>query len=73
MYNHHKVKQLYIMLPKTSAYVKSYDGQTKWAYFVIEHDGLLEKYNNIWDNVSADIKKKLIASMPIIKDFSKPK
>ena len=37
------------MLSKTSAYVKSYDGQTKWMYFLIEDDGLLEKYNTIWD------------------------
>ena len=29
LYNDHKVKPLHIMLPKTSAYVKSYDGQTK--------------------------------------------
>ena len=29
LYNDHKVKTLYIMLPKTSAYVESYDGQTK--------------------------------------------
>ena len=26
-------------------------------YFLIEDDGLLEKYNTIWDKVSADIKK----------------
>ena len=45
------------MLPKTSAYVKSYDGETKWTYFLIENDDLLEKYNAIWDNVSLDIKK----------------
>ena len=31
------------MLPKTSAYVKSYDGQTKWMQFLIEDDDLLEK------------------------------
>ena len=31
--NDDKVKPLCIMLPKTSAYVKSYDGQTKWMYF----------------------------------------
>ena len=30
------------MLPKTSSYVKSYDGQTKWMYFLIEYDNLLE-------------------------------
>ena len=30
------------MVAKTSAYVKSYDGQTKWMYFLIEDDELLE-------------------------------
>ena len=29
------------MLPKTSAFVKSYDGQTKWIYFLIKDDDLL--------------------------------
>ena len=48
-------------------YVKRYDGQPKWMYFLIEDDGLLEKYNTIWD--SADIKKSLIASPSIIKNF----
>ena len=46
------------MFPKPSAYVKSDDGQTKWVYFFIENHNLLEKYNTIWDNDSADIKKK---------------
>ena len=53
----YKVKPLHIMFSKTSAYLESYDGQTKWMYFLIEDDNLLEKYNNIWDKVSADIKK----------------
>ena len=35
------------MLPKTSVYAKSYDGQTKWVYFLIEDDDLLEEYNAI--------------------------
>ena len=56
MYNDSKVKSLHIMLPKTSAYVKSCDGQTKWIYLLIEDDALLEKYNTIWDKVSADMK-----------------
>ena len=46
------------MLPKTSAYAKNYDGETKWMYFLIEDDDLLKKYNTIWDKVSADIKKE---------------
>ena len=45
------------MLPKTSAYVKIYDRQTKWMCFLIEDNGLLEKYNTICDKVSPDIKK----------------
>ena len=55
-YNDHEVKPLHIMLPKTNAYVKSYDGQTKWMYFLIEDNGLLEKCNTIWNNFSDDIK-----------------
>ena len=54
-YLYDKVKPLHIMLPKTSAYVKSYDGKTKWMYFLIEDDDLLEKYSTIWNKVSADI------------------
>ena len=69
MYNNHKVKPLHVMLPKASTYVKSYDGQTKWMYFLNEDDDLLEKYNIILDKVSADIKKNLIASLPTIKNF----
>ena len=63
------------MLPKTSAYVKSYDGQTKRVYFLIEDYDLLKKYNTIWDKVSADIKKKLIASLSNVynKEFLKTK
>ena len=34
--NDHKVKPLHIMLPKASAYVKSYDEQTKWMYFLLK-------------------------------------
>ena len=46
------------MLTKTSAYVKSYNGQTKWIYFLFEKDDLLEKYDTIWDIASADINKE---------------
>ena len=38
--------------------IKSYDEQTKWTYFLIADDRLLEKYNAIWDKVGADIKKE---------------
>ena len=57
------------MLPK-STYVKRYDGQTKWMYFLIEDVDSLEKYNNIWDKVSADMKKNnFITSLSTIKNI----
>ena len=58
LYNDHKVKLLYTMLPKTSAYLKGYDGQSKWMYFLIEDDDLLKKYNTIWDKVSEPVYNK---------------
>ena len=73
LYDNHKVKPLHIMLLKTSAYVKSYDGQTKWMYFFIEDDDLLEKYNTIWDKVSVDIKKELDSEPVYNKEYLRTK
>ena len=47
LYNSHKVQLLHKLLPKTSAYVKGYNRQTKWMYFLIKDKGLLEKFNTI--------------------------
>ena len=68
LYNDKKVKPLHIIIPKTSAYVKSFDGQTNWMYVLIEDDDLLKKYNTIWDKVMADIKKNFIAGLSAIKN-----
>ena len=38
LHNDHKVSPLHIMFPKTSAYVKSYDGQNKWIYGLHEEN-----------------------------------
>ena len=46
----HKTKPLSIILPKTNTYVKSYDGETKWIYFLIGDDKFLKKHNDIWNN-----------------------
>ena len=73
LYKDHKVKPLHIMLPKTSAYVKSYDGQTKWMYFLIEDDDLLKKYSTIWDKVRAAIKKEFESEPVYNKIFLKTK
>ena len=71
-HNNHKVKPLHIMLPKTSAYVKSVDGRTRWMHFLMEDDNLLEKYNTFWNSVSADIKKEFGSEPTYNKNFVKP-
>ena len=71
LYNDHKIKPLHIILPKTSAYVKRFDGQTKLMYFLIEDGDLLELYNIIWDKVSTDIKKEFDSEPVDNKNFLK--
>ena len=56
LHNDHKVQPLHTTVPKTRAYVKIYDGWTKWMCFLIENDDLLEKLHTIWDKVTSDIK-----------------
>ena len=73
LYNDYKVKPLDILLPKINAYVKSYDGKTKWMYFLIEDVDLLEKKNSIWDKVSADVKKEFDSEPVYNKGFLKTK
>ena len=64
---------LHIMLPKTSTYVKRYDGQTKWIYFLVEDDDLLRKYNTILNKASPDIKKEFYSEPVYNKEFLKTK
>ena len=41
--------------------------------FLIEDDDLLEKYNTIWDEVSADIKQEFDSEPVYEKEFLKTK
>ena len=41
LFDEYKVKPLDVVLSKTNAYVKGYDGQTKWMGFLIEDDDIL--------------------------------
>ena len=67
LYDGNKVNPLNVMLPKTSAYVRSYDGQIKLMYFLIEDDDLLK--NMILFGIQSVLisEKNLIASLSIIK------
>ena len=73
MHDEYKVKTLYTILAKTSAYVKCHDGQTKWMYFLIKNNDLLEKYNTIWDKVSVDIKNVFDSELGYNKKILKTK
>ena len=55
------------MLPETSSYVKSYHGQTKLMYFLVEDDDLLEKHNIIGIKSVLVLKKTSVASLSTIK------
>ena len=56
------------MLPKTNTYVKAYDRQTKWMYFLTEDDDLLTFI--LFGIISVLISEKnLIVSLSIINIF----
>ena len=68
-YNDHEVKPLHIMLPKTSAYVKSYDGKTKWIYFLLKM--MTFQKNIILFGIKSVLvpKRNSITSLSIIKNI----
>ena len=53
------------------AYLKGYDGETKWVYFLIEDDDLLKKYYDNWNkvsnNINEDFDSKLICNEKILR------
>ena len=61
------------MLPITSTCVKSCDEQTKWTFFWIKDNDLLETYNTIWDKVSVDIKTEFDSKPLYSKEYLKKK
>ena len=61
------------MRPITSTCVKSCDEQTKWMFFWIKDNDLLETYNTIWDKVSVDIKREFDSKPLYSKEYLKKK
>ena len=57
------------MLPKTSAYIKSYVSETKWMHFLIEDDELFKKNMIFGMKLANRIKKNLTATLSTIKIF----
>ena len=73
LYDDYKIKQLHIKPSKSSAYVKRYDGQTKWIHFWLKMMTEDKKYNNTWDKVSADMEKEFYSEPVYDKKFLKTK
>ena len=61
------------MLLTTSAYVKSYDGQTKWIYFLIEYDHIFKRVVMFGIKSELTLKKNWIGKLPIKNYFGKQK
>ena len=58
LHDDYRINPLHAMLSQTSTYVRSYDDQTKWIYFFIEDNDLLEKCNTFLYKVITNIKKE---------------
>ena len=58
------VKPLCITLPQISGYTKYFKNGGKNMSFVIKDDGLLDEYNEIWDNIKNRLNIK-VNSMPV--------
>ena len=55
-----------------SAYSEDFDG-TKYIYFLIKNDELLEKYNEIWEKCKNNMKNNLIVNLHNRKNIYKLK
>ena len=55
------------------AYLKWYDGETIWMYFLIKGDDLLRKYDDIWNKVRKSISKNFDSKPICYKNFLKTK
>ena len=61
-----KIKPSCIFLPKMTEYRKDFD-ETKYIYFLIKDDELLEQYNEIWEKLKNSLEKEL-GSNPIYNE-----
>ena len=61
-----KIKPSCIFLPKMTEYRKDFD-ETKYIYFLIKDDELLEQSNEIWEKLKNSLKKEL-GSNPIYNE-----
>ena len=52
------VKPLCINLPQVTGHIKYFENRGKKMFFVIKNDDVLDKYNEIWDNIKETLSIK---------------
>ena len=62
------VKPLCIILPQMSRYIKYFENGGKNMSFVIKDDGVLDKYNKIWNKIKNTLNIKVTACLFMIKN-----
>ena len=58
------VKQLCIVLPQMSGYIKYFENSGKNMSFMVKDDNVLDKYNKIWDKIKEKANPKF-HSIPV--------
>ena len=58
------VKLLHVFLPQMGGYLKYFENGGKNMSFMIKHDDVLDKYNEIWDKIKEPLNIKF-DSMPV--------
>ena len=64
-----KIKPFTVILQKASAYVKRYDVETKWMYFLTKDDELLKNPMPFEEKAAIVLKRNMIANPFTIKNF----
>ena len=62
------VKLLCIILPQMSWYIKYFENSGKNMSFVIKDDGVLDKYNEIWNKIKNTLNIEVTACLFMIKN-----
>ena len=64
-----KIKPFTVILQKASAYVKRYDVETKWMYFLTKDDEFLKNPMPFEEKSAIVLKRNMIANPFTIKNF----
>ena len=62
------VKLLCIILPQMNWYIKYFENSGKNMSFVIKDDGVLDKYNEIWNKIKNTLNIEVTACLFMIKN-----